>query len=372
MVRYCGVAWAHAGESIFASKTVMSDLLSATYFPFITMAPSVAKALSGCFDRVFVYQPVGAVPPRGLQPWIEKGFVDVRVPFAGITDATVISSEFANWKAWGSMHGDGDLAYFAQMGENVSPVAPLSPKLASAIKGKATKGAPENKERDLTAQLFLLLTQDFDQESLDIQEQLAAVEKKKQAMEDFFRIDSVEEKATPVFQDIISRTKEDLGGFMTQSRMVAWNHLFQKALPPSDILLTDSSAALGFLLEGAAETVAIGHFSISWPLQTSEKLSLKGHVHSLLQALLTKPFDEQSKRGFEKACNQIQTVKTEEQGPSTEVGQETATFFWYVVPNVTSGELVDQLCKKGHISQKEPGKNTVVGLLKIHSPGHGD
>jgi hypothetical protein len=332
----------------------------------------MANILSCCFDRVAVYQPVGALPLTGLQPWIDDGFLDIRVPFAGITDATVLASEFANWQAWGSMHGDGDLAYFARLGESLAPVAPLAPKVASVIKGTAVKTDPKTDNRDLTTQLFLLLAQNFDRQSLDIQEQLANIEKQKQALEDFFRIDSLEERNTPVSLDVFSQAKEDLGSFMTDSRMVAWNHLFQKALAPSGVLITDSPAALDFFLEGVTEKVTVCHFPISYPLQTSEKSPLKGHLDPLFKALLTKPWDEQLRRHVEEVSSRIPEATAWKQRPPEDSARGTATFHWYLVPHVDTAALLEQQCKKGQVPKKEPGKNTVVGLVKTDGPGPRD
>jgi hypothetical protein len=351
---------------------MVNDPLTATYYPFTAMAPSVANILSCCFGRVAVYQPVGALPLRGLQPWIDNGFLDIRIPFAGITDATVLASEFANWKAWGSMHENGDLAYFARLGKSLAPVTPLTPQVAAAIKGTAGKTEPKTDNCELTIQLFLLLAQDFDQQSLDIQEQLDHIEKQKQALEDFFRIDSFEERstATPVARDGFAQANEDLGNFMTESRMVAWNHLFQKAPARSGVLITNSQAALDFLLEDLAETVTVGHFPISYPLETSGNSPLKGHLGPLLKALLTKPWDDQLRRHVEEVGNRILGATAWKQKPPEASAQGTATFHWYLVPNLDTAALLKKQCQKGQGPQKEPGNNTVLGLLKTDVPGH--
>jgi hypothetical protein len=318
-----------------------------------------------------VYQPVGALSLTGLQYWIDNGFLDIRIPFEGITDDTVLATEFANWKAWGSMHENGDLAYFARLGKNLEPVTPVSPQLVSAIKGTVGMTDPKTEKRELTTQLFLLLAQDFDQQSLDIQEQLASIEQQKQAMEDFFRIDSLEEKdMAPVSRGKFSLAKEDLGSFMTESRMVAWNHLFQMAPCRSGVLITNSPAALDFLLEGAEESFVVGQFATSYPLKTSGKLPVESHIGPFLETLLSKPWDEQQRRHIEEIGSRILETKAREQKLPEDSAQGTATISWHLVPHINTAAFLKKQIQKGRGPKKEPGTNTVIGLLKADGPGH--
>ncbi|UCD87601.1 MAG: hypothetical protein JSV01_07605, partial [Desulfobacterales bacterium] len=57
-----------------------SAVLSAVYFPFTFISPSLVEATSVCFDRLVVYQPPFGKHPQVLQPWVDTGFLELRSP----------------------------------------------------------------------------------------------------------------------------------------------------------------------------------------------------------------------------------------------------------------------------------------------------
>jgi hypothetical protein len=335
------------------------------------MATSVLEILSCSLDRVTLYQPVGAAPLANLAPWVNNGFLDIRIPFAGIVDENVVTAEFTNWKTWGSMHRDADMAYFSQMGNSLSPAEPLSPKLASQIKDRGKKAEEKTNRKDLASQLFLLLAQDFDLHSFDIQERLIDIAQRNKALEDFFSIDSPEEKKRLVPEERFSQANEDLGALMTESRMIAWNHLFQKDPAPTGVLVTDSPAALDFLLEDQDQKVKVLHYRIAHPPDASAGFPWRGCLAPLFKDLLTKPWDEQLKRQAQKATSRILAVtEVEKRAPEGPAGT-VAAFHWYLVPHVQTAALVNQQCKKGRREvEKEDRRNTLVGLVKMDGPDH--
>lgn len=349
----------------------MNDMLQAIYFPFTTITSPVMEILTGYFDRVILYQPVGSVPSSSLRHWVDDGLLDIRVPFAGIVDQNLVTAGFTNWKSWGSMHEGADLAYFKEMGQKLPPTEPMTHRLVSEIKGDGGKVKDKSHAQDLTIQLFLLLAQDYDQQSADIQEQLTHIDLQKRNLEEFFRIDSPEQEDNPVSKGSFSKPKEDLGQLMTKTRMIAWNHLFQKTPAPSSVLVTDSPAAVDFLLEDREEKIRTFRLPMPNPAIASEGFFTKADLASLCRDLLTKPWNEQRKRHIETTRNSISATATPGNMPAKDPAGSTPTFPCHLVPHVGTARLLNQQCMKNqHIAQNATEKNTLIGLVEMDRTGH--
>jgi hypothetical protein len=327
------------------------------------------EILSCCLDGVTLYHPVGSIPSASLQPWIDKGFLDVRIPFAGIVSQGLVEAALTDWKTWGAMHPSADLAYFKEMGHKLVPIQPLTPQLTSEIKG--AKDAPKDtpSDRDLAVQLFLLLAHDFDQQSSEIQQQLLEIDTRRRALEDFFRIDDPERGNRLAPDVVFARPEEDLGRVMTQTRMVAWNYLFQKAPSRSGILVTDSPAAVDFLLGNREDKREVLHVPVPCPHHVSEGLSLKAHVAPLFSDLLTKPWDEDRRRQVQRTGRELLAMVTPEKPDMQDSADAMPTCRWYLVPHVEAKDLLNNRCTTNHReAQKKIGSNVLVGLIDVTRP----
>ena len=328
------------------------------------------ETLSCCLDGITLYQPVGSVPSANLQPWVDDGFLDIRIPFAGIVDQDLVAAGLTDWKTWGSLHHRADLAYFKEIGPSLSPVEPLTPRLTSEIKGTAGKAKDKTQDQDLTVQLFLLLAQDFDQQSWDIQEQLTNIDIQKRALEDFFHIDSPEQGDNLTSKNVFSQPKEDLGRLMTKTRLIAWNHLFQKAPAPSNVLISDSPAAVDFLLEDQEEKLEVLHLTVPPPGAT-ERSSHKAHLASLFRDLLDKPWDDGRKRQVDQMNSQFLAMAPTRKPATNDLAAAKPAFHWHLVPHVDAKALLNKRCKRRQdLAENRVERNTLVGLLDTDSPGH--
>ena len=343
-----------------------STILSPVYFPFTVMESSLLEALSRCFDRVTLYRPVGSPPFEGFQTASDR-FLDVRVPFEDVIDKQALVAELQQWKAWGLMNQGADMAYLKAVGGHIAPVDPLTPKIVSEIKAsEANVGKTGEKFRDghLAPQLFLHLAQDYDGRSLELRKHLARFNFQEQALQDFFRIDRVEESEIPMPGAPLMDSDTDPGGFMIENRMFAWNQLFQKDHDASTILFTDSPVAHAWLLEAAQESLEPLKRGIPCTGRSQKKAPWRPFLEELLGALLTTEWSDQLRKKVELAGREMEEMIKTWEASLSPPGDTTARIRWSVVPGLAPCSLLQKRC--GLKAGPEHGgcaENTIIGLV---------
>ncbi len=343
----------------------MKDLLSCTYFPFTSIPARLVEALSLCFCRVTVYQPVGCTPAESLRPWIDNRFLEIRTPFEGIVDKKALMAQRTNWQKWSATYQDSDLAFLKNVGCNLAPVDPLTPKLASEIKGTSDQTEERSKNRDLALQLFLHMAQDFDQQSRELQEQVKGFKWQQQVLQDFFRMDKFEESEDLVSRDPFPGPDQDLGGFMVEHRMTAWHHMFQKTPVESSLLLTDSPSCHGFLLDSVKEKVEVLNLELCYAQTPGDQSPCKDALHKLFHKLITTPWDSQLQQQMEQEARQIEAIIDGWKKSSTKAAKNIVSFRWYLVPHEGVGALLNKRCSvDGATEEKEGITNAIVGLVE--------
>jgi hypothetical protein len=331
--------------------------LSPAYFPFTAIAPSLLEALWPCLDHLILYRPVGSVAPKGLQRWLDQGFLEIRVPFEDIVDKKAIMAALQQWRTWGLLHPHADTAYLKAAGGNIGSPDPPIPKLVSEIKAGVTEADSVPKNGGLAMQLFLHLAQDFDEMSWDLADHVVRFKLQEQALQEFFRIDQSEEGEFPSPAGPFTDSQEDLGGIMTANRMTAWNRLFQEDHDPSTLLFTDSPAAHAWLLETVQERVEVMELSVSCGESRANNLSWKAPLHDLFRELILSPWSEQLRQRVEEERRRLEMM--------SEPGHRSASVHWSLVPNESPCTLLKKRCglKTGG---DRPGcpQNTLVGLFE--------
>ena len=227
------------------------------YFPFTSIKALTLKDLSSCFRRIVLYQPVGAGPPADLETWVETGLLELRTPLEGITDKEVLLDRLKHWKAWIRSTDQQDLAYLKAMKDRIGPAHPTTPNLISEIKAADHTKQEQGDGDEISHQLFLLLSQEWENQSMDLRKHLQSVQRQYQSLQSFLRTDGVEEEKMPVVDPLLTEKEEDRGAVLTKKYLAAWNHLFQKDPVPPSIFLTDSPAVFAELLEDIPDTVEI-------------------------------------------------------------------------------------------------------------------
>jgi hypothetical protein len=292
--------------------------------------------------------------------------LDIRTPFAGITDEKDLVTELQNWKTWGWFHQGADLTYLKEVMHKIGPVEPATPRVASEIKGMAGKTDDKLGDTDVVAQLFLLLAQEFDQESLELEEQLTWVEQEQQALHAFLQIDDLEDNNRPAPEKLFPETESDSRGFLVKNRMAAWNHLFQKDPVESCVLLTDLASAGAFLMDDIEDKVEVLNLEIPFPQGSSDGPQWKDDLAMLFQGILTKTWDSQLQIQIEESSKRIQAMALEDRKTRVESTSRKAAWRWYLVPRVEPSSFLDKRCGPGRTgNEKGNVKNTLVGLVEL-------
>ena len=345
----------------------MKPLLSATYFPFTCIAPSLVEVLSLCFRRVVLYQPVGSAPQEGFRPWIDKGLLDIHTPpFAEVIDEKALMAELRNWKTWGLLNQDADLAYLKEVGGRIAPFDPVTPKIVSEIKGLSGKDPDKSGNTDLALQLFLHLAQEFDQQSRELQEQLKEVRAQQHALQALFDIDKPEEGHGQVSKEPFFGSKQDRGDFLIENRMAAWNYLFQKDPVELSLLLTDSPSSLAFLLDSVEEKAEVLNFEIPITQPPQDQVHWKDRLENIFHTLLTKPWNDELQRQIDQAGHQIEAMVHSRENSTTKPADSLASFRWYVVPREGACSLLNRRCGTDRTGDEAEGiTNVLVGLVEL-------
>ncbi len=344
-----------------------AKVLSPVYFPFTYISTTVVQLLSSCFDRITVYEPASSTPQATLQPWIDNGFLDFRTPSLETTDETALMAKVKEWKAWALLNPNTDFAYLKEMKGHIAPVDPVTQRTVSQIKGTLEKAVEESDDRDLALQVFLLLAQDFDQQSMELQEQLAKIGKGYQALQASFLIDSPEEAKKMAGDIAFAQPKEDLGAFSTKKRMTAWSHLFQKSPAEHAIFLTNSTSSHTFLLDNVEESVKIFDLTLPYSQDPSPATTpQKDYLDKLLYELLTNPWNDDLKKRAEKASDDMKAmVSSDKRAKDRPQPGKTVSFRWSLLPNIEPCARLNQCCGlNAHSSKKGPVMNTLVGLFQ--------
>jgi hypothetical protein len=343
-----------------------SNILSPIYFPFTVIDPSLLEALSGCFDRVTLYRPVGSPPIQGHGASSER-FLETRIPFEDTVDKQALLAELQQWKRWGLMNQDADMAYLKAVQEKLAPADPVIPKIASEIRASGVTGREVGKgfcDSNLAPQLFLHLAQDYDERSVELREHIGRFKLQEKALQDFLRVDRPEEDDIPLPGAVFLDSNSDTGGFMIENRISAWNYLFQEDHEASAILVTDSSAAHAWLLEAARESLEPLKHAVPCIRQSGKEAPWNSCLIRILVALLTTEWSDPLRQELEMAGLELDDRIKAWDASGGPAGDSIARIRWSVVPGLAPCTLLQKRCGLP-AEPKHPGcaKNCILGLV---------
>ncbi len=351
-------------------------MLSAVYFPFTFISPSLVEATSVCFDRLVVYQPPFGKPPQVLQPWVDTGFLELRSPLEKSIDKKSVEAALRNLRSWGRFHEHADMAYLKMAGNDISLIDPHIARIVSDIRGKGTESSNTSNQSEFSHQLFLHLAQEFDQHSWELREELRRVNHQFQALQSAFRQDHNGQAHEPIKQEPLTAIKEDRGSFVIKKRMAAWNHVFQNDLGVIGPLLTDSDSALAYLLDEAEEKVEALRFNVTCsegPLNQvpRDRPTWVDHLQEMFNTVLAVPWSRTLHEKIVRAGREIEAIILHWSEANMRSHEQSVSFRWYVVPDLAPHALLNQRCgaERGHDkNQIAKAKNTIVGTIEEGRP----
>jgi hypothetical protein len=349
-----------------------SEILSPVYFPFTFISPSLLEAMSLCFNRLVVYQPAHSRPQKALQPWIDRGLLNVRSPFETVIDKKSVEAALHDFRSWGLLHQHADMAYLKMVGNYIAPVDPETARIASDIRAMAATRRTESEESELSSHLFLHLAQEFDRHSWELREQLNRLNDRYRALQGSFRQDESGESRDPTSEELFLVTEKDPRGFMIKKRMAAWNHLFQQDTAGPGLLFTDSPPALAYLLDKVQEKVEALNFSItSWQADSRETAknhpAWAHHFRETLNTVLTTPWSRTLQERVLEAGREIEARIDHRRRSRVKPHDRSVSFRWYVLPRHVAHSVLNRCCGVESGDEEDRAvrvKNTLVGLIE--------
>jgi hypothetical protein len=355
----------------------MGPYLSPVYFPFTFISPLLVQAISLCFDRLVVYQPAFAKPQQALQPWVDTGVLDIRSPFENVIDKEPLEAALRDFRSWGLLHQHTDTTYLKMAGNGIAPIDPGIARTASAIRGKVEEPLNTSDQSDLSLQLFLHLAQEFDENSWELRDQLNLVNHKYHALQSAFRQDQNGKSHEPAPKDLPARVpEEDLGSFMIEKRMAAWNNLFQNNPADTGLLLTDSHSAFAYLLDEVQNEVEVLKFNFTYTQAGSagepkDCPTWANHLQEIFNTVITMPWSRTLQKEIRQVSHETEARIDEWNRSTMKPDDRSISFRWHVVPDQVARTLMNLRCgtESEHAESKAPKvKNTLVGMIEEGRP----
>jgi hypothetical protein len=320
------------------------------------------------FDRFKLFEPYGAAPitsEASIKQWVDRGFLDIRPFGATPTDKEKLVHDFHLWKSWGNAQDPRDLTHIKYLRDNLAPSGPIVPELVSTIKGPGEK--TKSQDPLFAYHLFLLLAHDFDQQSLELEAQLARVKTQRESLRSFLQSDALDEGRPPKQPDPFVDVPQDLGELMTENRLLSWGRLFCHEDTQTQVLVTDSPEVFQHFLESVDNKESLLNLR-SMPCREGSDVSRwQDPLRHLFSTLLTTPWDATSKKEAGVLIEQIRAISTGKDSEAKGLPDSEPWVFssqWYLVPDTP----VRHLFGDSHASlvienRRDAQKNALVGLV---------
>lgn len=215
------------------------------YFPFTCIRDERAAALTACFTRIVLFQPIPARDFGHSSDHAERltngGRLDIRVPVAD--DAKKISGIIAQYRQWAEIHEGSALAFFkSQEGRTPFFDDVSAHHIRSEVQRKATgkADAPESPDPLLLARIFLAVAQEFDLRESELAADLDAVSGMERELLKTLKGEAEFEEAVAGLS--ATTGTNDPGGRMAEERLAAWARLaaHAPAAEGNPVFITDS------------------------------------------------------------------------------------------------------------------------------------
>ncbi|MCF8081374.1 MAG: hypothetical protein K9K88_19020 [Desulfobacterales bacterium] len=228
--------------------------MNAVLFPFSWISPAQLSALEAFSVRPVVLAPSeGKIPPELLK-WQTAGRIEIVVPLRGDDDR--LERFLREYRSWADAHRGTDIS-LARILEGEIPffddshVAQIRSEIRRGRSGAGEVAGPD--QRLTRARLFLLMAQEYDRQSREIEQDL----EKLQGLESAMFTELHEGRRLPGLKGLDAPAAAfDSGRFMTEERIRAWCRLYLASGPAETaarMLVTPSRAVLEAVLEAAPD-----------------------------------------------------------------------------------------------------------------------
>jgi hypothetical protein len=257
------------------------------YFPYTYVSQETARAVAGFFKRIVVYQPSAKHLPAEMQPLVEDGFLDVRIPDK--SDPSRFDDVVQKFERWGNLHTTSEEIKAASLPSITDPIPFFNNSAASQIvtdvkrKRQQTQTSKAS-EPTFDARVFLEFAQQFDRQYHKIHGDLGAYDDKIRHL--FAEIKG--EGDQPVNKNLSGPgiTDNNPAEYMALKRLEAWVCLFKKDAIGSGIFLTPSRLVMEHILDNTPSAEKV-HTLTSLPVPGEGDDNFKTWQENLLTGLTT-------------------------------------------------------------------------------------
>ena len=208
--------------------------------------------MAACFGRFVVYQPLADRLPLPMQPWVDKGIIDIRIPVSG--DNKALESAAKNYLNWANLHAGSSGVQPASLrtlkaSALVSDEFPSSQIVADLKKRMNAISTAKSSDPVLDSRIFLYFAQEFDQQSQELDHVLAEFRKKEQDLIQELKMEEDEQAAE--FTKESGRLPDINTDYLIGGRLGAWTRILLKDGEPPGLFVTHSLAVMEQLLDSA-------------------------------------------------------------------------------------------------------------------------
>jgi hypothetical protein len=228
--------------------------LKAIIFPFSWISPAQLSALEAFSVRPVVLAPSEGKIAPDLLKWQTAGRIEIMVPIRGDDDR--LERFLREYRSWADAHRGTDIS-LARILEGAIPFFDDShvARIRSEIRrGRSGPGEVAGSDQRLTrARLFLVMAQEYDRQSREIEQDLENL----QGLETAMFTELHEGRRPPGLKGLDAPAAAfDSGRFMTEERIRAWCRLYLASGPgeaAARMFVTPSRAVLEAVLEAAPD-----------------------------------------------------------------------------------------------------------------------
>ena len=231
------------------------------YFPYTYISATVAEAVSACFGRFAVYQPLPDKLPPSMQTLVEEGILDIRIPLEGGSRELVSAAR--NYQEWANAHagrsGHHPVSLKTILASAPLPDDTLSSKIVADVKNQIKReSGGRTSDPVLAARIFLYFAQRFDQQIEELDQSLTEFSLKEQALIHELKMED-DVLAAEFNQESANRPDVD-ADYLIAERLEAWPRMLLNDPQPSTLFVTHSKAVLEQLFDRAPSAKKILDF----------------------------------------------------------------------------------------------------------------
>ena len=232
--------------------------MNAIVFPFTWISSAQLSALEAFSVRPAVFLPSDRGIAEELLKWHEAGRIDLAIPVKG--DGDRMAHLLRDYQGWADAHRGADIS-LSRIMEGKIPFFDEAhvARIRSEIRRGPEKGvdSADPAQRLTRARLFLLIAQQFDYQSREIEQELENLKGVESAM--FSELHEGRKPTGPKGRKV-SAAAPDTGRFMTEERIRAWSRLYlasEVGETGQKMFVTSSRDVLETVLDAAPDTEGV-------------------------------------------------------------------------------------------------------------------